>query len=440
MDGLLDIPITTGPVIMVFGALSTAFILLLVIRRTTRFALGRRGVVRWVTYLAMAVVVGALLAMSLLFLVETVFDILGAPMPNFARLYIILTFMALSLSLLNFWRSGWRRKVVAIVSILVFIITAALGINAAYGLNSTPRVLFGGSSSLPTTTTSRTVASVDPQLLLYESWTAPASMGSSGRLSSVVIPNTASGFKARSGLLYLPPAALVDQPPALPIIILMMGQPGGPEQSQILVPLLDAFAKRHNGLAPIVLTVDQLSAPALNPLCIDSKAGKVHSYILDDVVKFARQSLNTLQNRRFWAVGGYSNGGECALSFGTKHPDVFGALISIAGEIEPSLGTSQKTLHHGFDGDQARFDAEKPLTIAEKRRYDDMIAILTAGANDHRFSAQAKLAAKALATRGMTTHLHLQPGGDHGGDMIRYSFSEALSILAVRFGLEKPSR
>jgi hypothetical protein len=41
------------------------------------------------------------------------------------------------------WRSRWWRKAAAVASGMVFIVTAALGINAGYGLNPTLGAMLG---------------------------------------------------------------------------------------------------------------------------------------------------------------------------------------------------------------------------------------------------------------------------------------------------------
>jgi len=53
-------------------------------------------------------------------------------------------------------------------------------------------------------------------------------LAAAGVVSTVVIPGSVSGFAARPAWVYLPPAALVRNPPALPVLVLLHGQPGSP--------------------------------------------------------------------------------------------------------------------------------------------------------------------------------------------------------------------
>ena len=182
--------------------------------------------------------------------------------------------------------------------------------------------------------------------------------------------------------LYLPPAALVPDPPELPVLIMMMGQPGGPEQDKSSVRELDALARQNHGLAPITLTIDQLGNPFQNPACVDSDLGKVYTYVTKDVVNYIHRNLNVDRRRTEWAVGGYSNGGECALSFGAKRPDLFGSILDISGELKPLNGTEANTVSVIFKGNHAAFAAEEPANIMKARRYPDELAIFTSGSQD----------------------------------------------------------
>ncbi|KTS81293.1 hypothetical protein NS183_17290, partial [Microbacterium testaceum] len=84
---------------------------------------------------------------------------------------------------------------------------------------------------------------------LYQNLQPPAGMPSKGSVSSLTgdakIPT--GQYAARDASLYLPPAAQVANPPALPLLVFMMGQPGSPDPTN-LAKALDAFAAQHNGL------------------------------------------------------------------------------------------------------------------------------------------------------------------------------------------------
>ena len=98
---------------------------------------------------------------------------------------------------------------------------------------------------------------------------------------------------------------------------------------------LDALAQQNRGLAPLLLTVDQLGNPYRNPVCVDSAKGNVYTYVTTDVVNYIRKNLNVATDRTQWAVAGYSNGGECALSFAAKRPETFRLAAGHLGRAGP---------------------------------------------------------------------------------------------------------
>jgi len=219
---------------------------------------------------------------------------------------------------------------------------------------------------------------------------------------------------------------------------MMMGQPGGPESSGKFLATLNSLAEANRGLGPIVLTIDQIGSPTQNPLCIDSPRGNVHTYVMTDVLNYVRQHLHVADGRQNWAIGGYSNGGECALSFGAKHPDVFGSILDVSGEIGPSLGSVESTIQIGFGGNRSLYEAELPLTIMKNTRYADMLAIFTSGSNDHYYGAEADTAEAAAQAAGMTTHRLIGPGVGHRSDAIVFGVPAGLPILYPRWELSAP--
>lgn len=447
MGPLLGLNIIDGTVVVIFTAVSLALLAFLVVRRRPKFeARSRRmgrpvSLRRWIITLAIAAASGALIAVVTFWLTESVFNVWGLPLDQDTHLWIAACFVAVAIAIVNLPRARWGRRATAIVAAFVFVLTATLGVNAGFGLNATVAQFLNITVSQPLVVArpspTPSATPTGPPKPLYASWVAPVGMPSDGSFGSVSIPATVSGFAARAAWLYLPPAALVAHPPALPILIMMMGQPGGPESSALFLPFLNTFAHAHHGLAPIVLTVDQIGNPYKNPLCIDSPAGKVHSYLMDDVVAYAK-TLPVASGPRNWAVGGYSNGGECALSFGAKHPEVFGSILDISGEIAPSLGSKAATIRQGFGGNEAAYTAELPLTILAAHHYLDSRAIFTWGGNDLVFGPEGERAAAAAQAAGMVVTHFSGPGVGHRADAVNFGFPLGLSGLAARWSLEEP--
>jgi len=439
VGSLLSINIVDGLVVTIFVVLSIAALVYLILRR------------RWAVGLIIAAVGGAIIAAGTIYLCEVVLNLFGVPLEFDTHTWVVLSFAATGIAIFTIIKSRGLRRVIASVAVVLFLSTATLGINASYGLNTTVASLLGIEIGKPLTLPSRTpIPSASPTAIsatptpipvpkaLWETWTPPAGMPTTGQYGTVVIPNTASGFAARPAYLYLPPAALVPNPPALPVLIMMMGQPGGPDSSIKFLPNLNALAAANKGLGPIVLTIDQIGSPTQNPLCIDSPRGNVHTYVMTDVLAYLRNNLHVSTVRRNWAIGGYSNGGECALSFGAQYPQTFGSILDVSGEIGPSLGSPADTLRIGFGGDQARYDAEQPLNIMAKTRYTDMFAIFTSGSNDHYYGPESDQANAAAQAAGMTTLRAVGPGVGHRSDAIVFGVPVGLDALYPRWGLSAP--
>lgn len=453
MDPLLGLNIIDGTVLAVLAALSLVALAYLVVRRRPRRWPSRRlrefraqsswSTRRWLITVGIAAAAGALIAVLVLWLSEGVFNVFGLPLDADTHGWVIAAFAGIAVAVVNFPRSRWWRRTIAALSVVLFLVTATVGINAAYGMNATVAAFLniqtGHPVAVPKPVPTPSSTPTGPPKPLWQTWVAPAGMPAQGSFGTVTIPATVSGFVARPAYLYLPPAALVKDPPALPILIMMMGQPGGPESSALFLPTLNALAAAHHGLGPIVLTIDQIGNPYKNPLCIDSSMGKVHTYVMTDVVNYVRSTLHVATGPRNWAVGGYSNGGECAMSFGGKHPDVFGSIVSISGEITPSLGSVATTIQRGFGGDRAAYTAELPLTIWASKHYADTTAIFTVGGNDPVFGPEAAKAEAAAKAAGMTTYRFVGPGVGHRADAVQFGVPKAIPLLYPRWNLEAPT-
>jgi poly(3-hydroxybutyrate) depolymerase len=458
VEQLLNLSVLDKPLLYTFYALSVLAALYLLLRpvllpprmRRSRPPAGagrgpkhhgprQPGRRRWLLTVIAGVAGGALAGALTLVICEAVLNVFGLPLEAGTRAWVIAGFAGTGLAAVNLRRSPWWRKAAAVLAGLLFIATAALGINAGYGLNPTLGTMLGMSHARPLA-----LPGLNPRprqenwTPLWQSWKPPARMPATGQSGAVTIPAPASGFQARDAYLYLPPAALVDDPPPLPVIIMMMGQPGGPEQNKSAVRQLNALARQHHGLAPFVLTVDQLGAPDRNPVCVDSAKGNVYTYVTTDVVNYVRNNLNVTPGRIQWAVAGYSNGGECALSFAAKRPDLFGSLLDISGELEPRDGSAEDTVKNVFGGNQAAFDAEKPATILKAHKYSDELAIFTSGTLDPTYGPQVTTAEEDAKAAGMTTRRFVGAGIGHRGDALDYGLKTGLPLLYQRFSLTPP--
>jgi enterochelin esterase-like enzyme len=332
----------------------------------------------------------------------------------------------------------WRR-VVSILAVPVFLAASGIGINAGYGLDPTLGDLFGISArpavDLPTAAPTSAGA---PDAPLYETWKPPADMPAAGTQGSQVIPATVSGFDARPAGIYLPPAAQVDDAPALPLVIMMMGFPGNPDPSAI-GSVLDGFAAKNNGLAPIVVVADQIGGSGNDPACADSEHfGNARTYVLTDVVSWAKKNLNIIEDPAYWTIAGYSNGGGCAITYGATHPELWKNILDVSGEEFPGSEHVDDVVANIYGGDQAAFEAAKPLSIlqaAAPGTYKGMTAVFTAGADDAEYTANAAKVAAVAKQVGMSVTTYEVPGAGHTGPALPGGLEAGFQVLYPVLGL-----
>jgi dienelactone hydrolase len=423
-----SIPIIDGPLPWIVYALAVAFFLVLLIRRPTK---------RWVVSVIVALAIGALVGLGLGILAD-VTDMFGDTLPHAVLWWATATFAAIGLAVANLWRSPVWRKIVAVIGILVFVVAGTIGINAVYGLNPTLASLFGIVDDNPIVVPTSTATADPDDGPLYETFTPPADMPATGQQGTQVIPATASGFTARPAGVYLPPAALVPDAPALPLVIMMMGHPGNPDPSYI-AGVLDDFASKNNGLAPIVIVPDQLGPDGNDPACADSTAyGNAETYVTKDVVDWAKQNLHIIQDPNYWVIAGYSNGGGCAVKYLAKYPEQWKNLIDISGEPFPGSEDPDSVTTTIYGGDSAAFEAAKPIAImqaAAPGTYDGMTAVFTAGSEDPTYIQAATDVSTAAQSVGMTVTLYEVPGAGHVGDALTGGLQEGFTVMYPVLGL-----
>lgn len=429
-DTILALNIIDGPAFWIPLGLAIAFVLYLVIRKPSA---------RWIATAVIGILGGGALG-AVIALVITLTNAFGTALPVVADIWIIVFFAGIGLAVVNLWRSRWWRKVIAAVGIGVFALATTLGINAHYGLNQTVAAFLGTTTGKHIDVPGKSGVSMATLLPLYKHWTPPADMPKTGKTGTQVIPNTLSGFNARPAGIYLPPAALVKNPPELPFVLMMMGQPGNPDP-QFIADQLNKQAAANKGLAPIVVVADQLGDPNNDPACTDSDAfGKAQTYITHDVVNWAKQNLHILPEAKYWTIVGYSNGGACAFKFAAQSPTVWGNLLSISGESYAGSEDPAGTIQSAFGGNAAAFEAAKPSAIlaAHPGAYHDVTAIFTAGGNDPAYITQAQQAAAAAKAAGMNTTMYVVPGAGHVIDAIVGGLAKGFQLLYPRLGLSAP--
>lgn len=434
MNAVLDIGLLSGPLVVVVCVLAAvAAALLVLVRPSTRWR--RRGWI-WAAIIAMAV--SASIGLILTWFLSDVQGVFGARLSAASRFWIAVGFAGVGLAIASLWRCTLRRAISSVLAVVLFVATAAMGINIDFGQYPTVRSALGisvyGADITPY------LRAADPNVSIA-TWAPPADMPDRGKTGSVTIPGTVSGFVARPAVVYLPPAALTASPPRLPVLIVLSGQPGSPEDpllSSKLEQTANAYAAAHQGLAPIIVSPDQLGAPMSNPMCVDSALGNSATYLTVDVTNWITTNLPVLSGPQNWGIGGLSQGGTCAIQLGAAYPQLYGSILDASGEEFPKLQNEQATIDKGFGGDPAKYAAAHPEAIlAAHAPYTDTVAVFGVGSEDSVFLPGVKRLYDAASAAGMSSTYIEAQGSGHDATTWSYVFAQGLSVLAEQWGLNR---
>ncbi|WP_260855713.1 esterase family protein [Curtobacterium sp. 9128] len=428
MGTRLQVPTKLVPADVLFGVVAV-LVLLPALRTGLRSRAGwRRAGVR-----AAVAGGGAVLGLLACWIVGDLFNAFDVDLTDVTRMWVAFAFAGLALAVAGLVHGGRGRRVLAAVLVPLALLVPALGVNVDYAAyptlnalvqkNPFPRLDLGSESGIDT-------VDAGPA----EHWTPPADMPAAGRVGSVRIPGTRSGFPARPAVVYLPPAALTADPPTLPVVVSLSGQPGSPSDMFTaggLATVLDAYAAAHHGLAPIVVSADQLAVPGHNTMCVDSEVGNAATYITQDVPAWITGHLRVTPDRRGWGLIGFSQGATCANQFLTGDPDRFSAALAISSELYPVDRSPQNSADEAFGGSLARWRAAAPSALmAANEPYADTSLWLTAGSSDHEFVENARKLGAAAERAGIHTSIRSAPGSGHDWNTVQWSLREDLPRMA----------
>ena len=323
------------------------------------------------------------------------------------------------------WRAVRRVARDAVVVVAV-VLAGMVSINADFAMFPTlgralnldnPIVPFSQIAAEPASAAAAvSVASLPAGKTTEDVWQAPADMPRTGTITHFAIPGTLSGVTSRDAMIYLPPAYSTPNPPQLPVLLLLHGQPRSPNDWMTAGRLrntMDDFAAAHRGLAPIVVMPDSLAGSNTNnPLCSDTAQWKMGTYLEQDVPNWITANLNADPDTTHWAVAGLSNGGTCALQMVTRMPDRFTTFLDMSGESEPSLYDRATTVAQAFAGDEAAFAANNPADLmATGTGFSQVAGIFSSGTSDPHIKAGLQTLMSTAEQVGMQVQWREYPGG-----------------------------
>lgn len=279
-------------------------------------------------------------------------------------------------------------------------------------------------------------------VVLEQYYQAPLGQSQKGTLVGLDIPSSNTSYVPRQGRIYLPPALQGNDMLHLPVIVLLAGHPGNPihwEQAGLLT-IMNDFAAKHKGLAPIVAVVDFTGQHDVDTECVDSKLGSVETYLTKDVPAYLRSHYQVATDPAQWSIGGYSAGGTCSTLIATRNPAVYQNFMNISGDAMPSLANDTLTLDTLFNGSIEQQKAHTPnlLLQAGNPLYRTMHGWYYYANSDKpaiisRIKEQAKFARQA----GVDTQLKGM-NGHHSFEVWKQGYVEGLPSLMNKLRLTQP--
>ncbi|WSE56439.1 alpha/beta hydrolase-fold protein [Mycolicibacterium sp. ND9-15] len=330
------------------------------------------------------------------------------------------------------WRGArWWRRGVSVMALPLCLLSVALAVNVWVGYVPTVQAAWNQLTAgpLPDQTDAVTM------LAMQQRHHIPAR----GTVVPVDIGNTASGFRHRGELVYLPPAWYgTNPPPTLPAVMMIGGEFNTPAdwvRAGNAVTTADEFAAAHRGNAPVLVFVDAGGTFNNDTECVNGRRGNAADHLTRDVVPYMVSRFKVSANRRNWGIVGWSMGGTCAVDLAVMHPETFSAFDDIAGDLSPNSGTREQTIDRLFDGNPAAYASFDPTTVINRHgRYSGVTGRFDVNTVD---AAPQTDAANSLCSlgkvNGISCAVVVEPG-KHDWPYAARAFAAALPWLAGQLG------
>ena len=397
---------------------------------------------RWIFRIIAAAAAAFALVATVHWALINVFTVFPENIPDTVLLWVVPAVAAVLLGLMRLPHASWPRRGTAVLAALLVVALSSVQINAYFGLNRTVSDLLGTAlSRIPALEAGLMRQPGQPDGASLDSWSPQGELPAGGALRRASIPGTLSGMDTREAYIYLPPAYFAANRPALPVLVLIAGQPGGPADwltGGTIQAHMDSYAAAHGGVAPVVVIPDPNGSQSANTMCMDSRIARADTYLTKDVTGWISSTLVVDTNHSRWATGGFSFGGTCAVQLATRHPELFPAALAFSAEAEPAIAKErQKTIDAAFPGDPEAFNRQTPLAIMKQQRFEGSGLYLTAGQNDPEFVGYLRTLATAAESAGFTVRAYEVENTGHSWDTSSRRIADALDFLMDRWGLRR---
>ena len=262
-----------------------------------------------------------------------------------------------------------------------------------------------------------------------------------GTVYNLPIPGTASGFKARPAVVYLPPAYLAPDTAkaAFPVLVLLSGMPGSPSDwlhGEQLELTMNNFAARHEGITPVIIMVDHSGTFGNDTECVDSSKGNAETYLTTDVPNFIKQNFRVAQAPKNWAIGGFSAGGMCAAMLTLRHQNVYQHFLDMSGDPTPTLRSPAETLKVLFKGSKVAQQQHDINWLLTHRPVDKAVTgQFIVGGDDKKVILGNTRRTYGLAVKAdITTSIEVVPHMGHSFSVWARGYSDSIAKLSYYVG------
>ena len=275
--------------------------------------------------------------------------------------WIGLTGLAAAVLVLGWRGSPWWRRAIALGTVPLCVLATATAVNAS--LSYLPTV----GMAWQRLTGQQPAQWIDQQKLL--AMQLEGVRPTRGTVVSITTPSDISGFPHRDELVYLPPVWFTSNPPPRLPVVMMIGPEFSTPPDWLLyaggLRILDEFALRHRGSAPVVVFPDTSGSFTNDTECVNGPRGNAADHITKEFVPHVISNFGVSAEAAGWGAAGWSTGGTCAAMLLVTQPDLFSAIVDLDGQLGPNAGPRNQTIARLFGGDADAWAAFDPKTVVE---------------------------------------------------------------------------
>lgn len=292
--------------------------------------------------------------------------------------WIGLTGLAAAVLVLGWRGSPWWRRAVALVTVPLCVLATATAVNASLSYLPTVAAAWQRMSG------HQPVQWIDQGKL--RAMQRAGERPTRGTVVSITTPSDISGFSHRGELVYLPPVWFSSNPPPrLPAVMMIGPEFSSPSDWLLLargLDILDRFALRHRGAAPVVVFPDTSGSFTNDTECVNGPRGNAADHITKEFLPFVVSNFGVSADASGWGSAGWSSGGTCSVMFLVRHPELFSAIVDLDGQLGPNAGPKNQTIARLFGGDEKAWASFDPRTVAQEHGpYRDKAAWIAVSAD-----------------------------------------------------------